>query len=140
MTKTAIITVGLPASGKSTTAAYLTRYCRFVEVNLDDCREHVSGDASNQECTPIAVAEHKFRLGKAIALGQDIVVSDTNLNAFFRAELIAFLEDAGYEVDIRVMEAPLLVCLVRNAQRERYVPVKAYDPMYTAMVAQGFTA
>lgn len=129
MAKVAIIMVGLPASGKSTYAAEFIAD-GFMEVNLDNCRETVSGDPSDQSCTPEAVKEHTRQIDEAISKDLDLVVSDTNLNKFFRDALIQKFVDAGYTVHVYIMDTKYDVCVGRNEARDRKVPAAAMDRMY----------
>lgn len=134
MSKTAWITIGIPASGKSTWAReWVAKTPNTVEVNLDACRKLVSGDESNQACTPRAVVEHKKQVDQAIEAGMNLVISDTNLNPTFRLELIKKLINAGYTPVYQIFDVPLETCLERNNNRDRQVPLKAMNSLQEAM-------
>lgn len=133
--KQAVVTVGVPGCGKSTYAATLTKDGRFDEVNLDACRLAVSGDAANQDCTPRALKLHSAQIDQAIASNRSLVVSDTNLNAKFRRELVSKLQAAGYEVIIVAFLIPFEICMERNAKRDRTVPADAMTRMQAVMEA-----
>lgn len=135
----AIVTVGIPGSGKSHFASQQPD--TWVEVNLDACRLAVSGDAGNQACTADAVALHTRFVDAAIALGRDLIVSDTNLSPVFRDQLVAKLRDAGYDVDVRVIDTPFVLCQARNLARAqgRQVPFHAMSRMWQSMLDQGLT-
>lgn len=127
MNKVAIITVGPSASGKSTFARNLVEATRedslkFVEINLDRCRFLVSGDESNQSCTPEAVQLHQKQIETMAENGRRIVISDTNLNQKFRIELVRKLKNLGYSVEYATFDVPLDELLRRNQSRQRVVP------------------
>lgn len=126
----ALITIGLPAAGKSTFAQSLEG---FVELNLDACRAAVSGDAANQDATLAALALRDEQLAAAVAAKAPVVVSDTNLVPAHRQELAARLQAAGYLVRFIVIETPYAVCLARNAARERVVPEAAMERMAASL-------
>lgn len=122
----ALITIGLPAAGKSTFAQAQTG---FEDLNLDACREAVSGDAGNQEATLAALALRDQRLEAAVAAGRPVVVSDTNLVPAHRRDLVARFRAGGYDVRFVLVETPYNVCLARNAVRARQVPEEAMARM-----------
>ncbi|MEB3198671.1 MAG: AAA family ATPase [Candidatus Sericytochromatia bacterium] len=128
----ALITIGLPAAGKSTFAATLEG---FEELNLDACRAEVSGDASNQSVTLEALALRDTRLAAALAAGRPVVVSDTNLEPIHRRALAERCRAAGYRVRFVYFETPYDVCLTRNAARPRQVPEHAMARMAETLAA-----
>jgi predicted kinase len=127
----AFITVGIPGSGKTywVSQAVLNG---GVNINLDDCRLAVSGDASNQECTPQAVALHTALIDAVCSQKCTLYVSDTNLHPEFRAALIAKLEAVGYEVVLVVFNTPHQISRARNAIRSNPVPSFAMNRMEEA--------
>ncbi len=105
----AYITVGISASGKSTFAKYLVDTCGFTEVNRDWIRFNVVQPGANwsnykwkneKEVTRI----HGQMIMDAFGSGKDIVVSDTNLNADRRNQLVQHLTDLGYKVKLEVFD------------------------------------
>lgn len=104
----AIITVGVSASGKSTYAREMVKQ-GYTEVNRDWIRFNVvqpGADWSNykwkneKEVSKI----HGQMIMAAWGKMENIIVSDTNLNAIRRTALIKSLEELGYEVDVVAVE------------------------------------
>lgn len=126
----ALITIGLPAAGKTT---YARAQAGFEDLNLDACRQAVSGDAGNQDATAAALALRDERLAAAVAAGRPVVVSDTNLVPAHRRELVERFRAAGYDVCLVLVETPYAICLARNAVRDRVVPVQAMERMAGAL-------
>lgn len=124
----AYVTVGLPRSGKSTWAAQLPR--EVVEVNLDDCREAVNGDAGDQSNIAEVIDLRDALLETAAMDGADVCISDTNIDPHFRRQLVEQLRGLGYDVQAVVLNTPLDVCLARNARAERQVPVEVILAMH----------
>lgn len=125
----AYITVGIPGSGKSTIAKKVKAEDEFnniVELNLDDIREELSGDPSDQSVTMDAVKLRNERLHHIVSSGGDVVISDTNCHADHLWELISSLRRLGvqyHHIMLIDMDVPLDECLRRNDIRERKVPV-----------------
>lgn len=128
----AFITVGIPGSGKTYWATNTALKNGGVNINLDDCRLAVSGDAHNQDCTPQAVALHIALIDAVCSQKCNLYVSDTNLHPGFRAALITKLENAGYEIELVVFETPYEVCCKRNAARTNPVPEHVMSRMQSA--------
>jgi predicted kinase len=129
----AVITIGIPASGKSTYAEALERQ-GFQNINLDDCRALVNGDPSDQTVTDLALKIHRQRLRDALAAGALIVISDTNLQIPFLTEKLTLFKDNGYHVTAAIFMTPLAVCEKRNQQRDRCVPQKVLCDMHAQLL------
>lgn len=100
----AIVTVGVPASGKSTFAKDMELE-GYQDINRDFIRfEFVKpgGNWSNYKFTKANEKKVDEIQGQMImeswAREENIIISDTNLNPNRRAKLIKQLEDVGYEV------------------------------------------
>ena len=125
----AYVTIGIPGSGKSTWASQQSA----LEINLDECREQVCGNAADQSATPAAVALRDKLIREAAANGQDIVLSDTNLNHQFRLLLVADLLHLGYDVCYVVFDVSADQAKAWNKLRDRVVPEHVIDRMYRQM-------
>lgn len=126
----AVVTIGLPASGKTTAATALTN---LQDINLDDCRQEISGDAGDQSVTGQALALQASKIADAIAARRSVVVSNTNLIPEHRAALVNQFRAAGFHVSFMFFDTPLDVCMARNAARDRVVPDHAMQRMAQAL-------
>ena len=124
----AIVTVGLPGCGKSTYAEGLDG--KYVEINLDKCREIVNGDAADQSNIQQVIAYRDSMIEQAAKLHADIIVSDTNLHPEFRKGLISDLKKLGYKVTLTHFTTSLETCMKRNKNRDRQVPDHAMIRMH----------
>ncbi len=130
--RTAVLTVGVPACGKSTWAAQ----SGLFEVNLDHCRYLACGDAADQSATQQAVLIRDALIEHAAECGYDLVISDTNINPVFRDKLVARLEELGYRVELKFFDTPFRECLRRNALRDRKVPIAVMAKMQLQLLNQ----
>lgn len=125
----AIVCVGVSASGKSTFAKELCeKDSSFVEINRDWVRFNVIAPGANwntykfrkqqeQEVTEIC----QQMIIRAYFDEQNVIVSDTNLNQKRRDELIKFLEDYDFEVEIKEFPISLEEAWSRDRIRENGV-------------------
>lgn len=132
----AILTIGVPASGKSTYAESLEG--KYLRVERDLMRVALFGDVAYHGAEQIVTEYCRTWLELAADNGHDVIVSDTNLNKKFRGELVEFLQGLGYTVSFEVFDTPLSECLSRNAMRVDPVPEAVIHRMHSMMVAQGF--
>jgi len=130
----ACITIGVPGSGKSTWAGRQSA----LEINLDECRRKVCGNAADQSSTPAAVALREHMIREAAANGQDIILSDTNLNHRFRLVLVNDLLHLGYRVTYMVFEVNANQAKAWNKLRDRVVPELVIDRMVGQMSGYDF--
>lgn len=122
----AIITIGIPGCGKSTWASSQQD---FIEINLDNCHEKVSGDASNQQATEEAVKLQSLLISEASQKKQNIIISDCNIKEVHRFALEEKLKSLGYEICEVFFLTPLSECKKRNNNRQRIVPEFVLDKM-----------
>jgi len=118
------LTVGLPASGKSTWAlsAGFDR-----NISLDDCRKALWGARSVQDGSggiPALLLAQKALIAAAMARGRSIVVHNTSHLKCHRMPLVEMARRAGYASRIVYFDVPLEECLRRNRLRspEERVP------------------
>lgn len=119
----AIITVGCSASGKTTFANTLVKQ-GWVDVNKDWIRFNVvcpGTDWGTYKFTNKKEQEvikiQKEMISQAFFNGQNICISDTNLNPVTRQMWIEHLEEWGFEVEIKEFDVPLEELWKRDSLR-----------------------
>lgn len=116
------LTVGLPASGK-TTWALSAGFDR--SISLDDCRQALWHDPTRQNgpggVDALLLLQDEW-IDQAMAENQSIVVHNTNLLKTHRRPLIQKAEQAGYRTQILFFDVSKEECLRRNRLRKRRVP------------------
>jgi len=138
----AIVTVGIPCSGKSTWAEEFIKEqwrlnCRqWHNVNRDDIRFEIfcKGERNwakykwknESKVTDIQYSEIELVRG----FGHDVIISDTNINPKYRKLLIAYLEKAGFEVEIKEFPISLEEAWKRDARRANGVGHSVIARMY----------
>ena len=120
--KVLTITVGLPASGKTTWALQ----AGFdVAVSLDDCREALWGDRLSQD-GPGGISALLLKQDELIKAASDqgvsIVVHNTHPLRSYRAPMVEFARQNGYRAQILFFDIPDETCRQRNRTRPNAVP------------------
>ena len=117
------ITVGLPASGKTTWA---TEKMKFdAAISLDDCRQELWGDCTCQDgpggiLALLDLQEQKIR--SAMAEQKSIVVHNTHHLRAFIMPVIDLARDIGYHVRVVYFNVDPEECRRRNRARPNPVP------------------
>lgn len=117
-----IVLCGLPGSGKSTYAKYLTESGRFEWVSTDLIRKALYGNESAQGNSKEVFSSAFFTLR---ALGNDkqsCVFDATNITSRARRRVVQECRSYYDLIICKYIDTPLDVCLQRNSQRERVVP------------------
>lgn len=130
----AIITVGISASGKTTFAKTLVEQ-GWVDINRDWIRFNVvcpGTDWSNYKFTnkreqDVTVVQEDMVMD-AFSKGQNIIISDTNLNPKIRNKWVQTLSDLGFEVEIKDFPVTLEEAYKRDTLRANGV---GRDVIYT---------
>ena len=116
------ITVGLPASGKTTFAGS----AGFdVAVSLDDCRETLWGDRLAQGGPggiDALLACEEAVITAAMKENKSIVVHNTSILKEHRKPLVELAKKHGYRTQIVYFDIPFEECIKRNKQRKDGVP------------------
>lgn len=134
-----IITLGLPASGKTTWAL---EYCKnnhgTVRVNKDLLREMIFNGQYSEEFEELVCTIRDSILDHALLNQYSIIVDDTNFKEEHRKRIegIAKLYHAKFEIK-DFTDVPLEVCLERNSKRENPVPEEAIRRMHAQYIAKG---
>lgn len=123
----AMITVGVSASGKTTWASELIRQ-GWRDINRDWIRFNLVKPGANwsnykfNKTNETAVTEIQGKMiMESWTAGENIIISDTNLNAGTRQGLIKKLEDLGYEVELKTFPVSFEVALKRDNLRANAV-------------------
>ncbi len=120
---TITLTIGLPASGKTTFAKELARK-GVVNVNRDDLRkmlfglDHLKAYKHSGKKEELVTAMQYSIARTALLAGKDVIVSDTNLNPKVRGEWLNFAKEHNAEYliqDFRGVDA--VVCMDRDSRR-----------------------
>lgn len=115
----AIVTVGIPASGKT------TRYKDFkgVIVNRDDIRDELFGwpYKFTKKREQDVQKRHWEIIEKSAEEGLDIAITDTNLQEGRRNALLKNLEDLGYEVELDIINCDYELAVKQDLIRHRSV-------------------
>ena len=133
----AILTIGIPCSGKSTWAEKFCDENDYREVNRDNLRmslfnlESYNDYKMNRYNESLITNKVNDLIQKSAQNKQNIVISDTNLNTTYRVNLINKLRDLGYDVDFKVFDIEFFDALKRNDKRvNKFVPRSVMYNMY----------
>ena len=117
-------TIGLPASGKSTTARRMVTESdgHILDVTKDELRRHPDAPTARGPQERWVVQERDRIVSAALTAGHSIVVHDTNLNPIHprRLQQLAATHHATFEIlDFRHVDP--IECIRRDAQRAQPV-------------------
>lgn len=126
-----VMTVGIPASGKSCFAER-EREKGAVVISSDAIREELYGDVNDQKHNAEVFDTMKKRTVAALRNGDYVVYDATNLNAKRRINFLKELrrEVKEFEAFCAVFVTPYDECCKRNKDRERTVPDYVMERMY----------
>ena len=125
-----IVLCGLPGSGKSTYANYLTECSPFECVSTDQIRKELYGNESIQD-NPQKVFDIAFKQLYMMGLnGMNAIFDATNITSRARRRVVQECRNYYDLIICKYIDTPLDVCLHRNSQRERVVPKEVILRMY----------
>jgi predicted kinase len=124
-----LILQGLPASGKSTIAKQLVEE-GYVRTNKDELRAMMYGSAFSKRSEKMVCAIRDKIINTALKAGGDVVIDDTNFNPKHVAQIKNIARNYGAEVEVRLIDTPVEVCIERNAKRENPIPEVAIYGMH----------
>lgn len=120
----AILTIGIPASGKTTWAEeFVRKNGNWMNINRDDIRFSVYGLSSradykfSREKEEVVTTIQQGMIISAAEHGKNVVISDTNLVHKYRVKAIRFLEQNGYEVGFKEFPISFEEALRRDVAR-----------------------
>lgn len=137
-----ILTVGISNSGKTTWAnKFVENNPMTANINRDDLRITLF-------CKGNEDLYHKYRFSKgneelvtelalsiarnAVRNGKDIIISDTNLNGKTREFWGAFAKEHKLELELKVFDEPLHICMGRNRKRRLTMPDRVLIQQYNS--------
>ena len=131
-----VLTIGLPASGKTTWVEELIeRDANYVNVNRDDIRLAMQGRgryAKFRKWRENIVTETAIAMARsAIEEGKSVIISDTNLNPARNEAWKQFAKDRGVQYREKLFtDVPYGVCIARDSKREYPVGAKVIMDFY----------
>lgn len=133
----AIITVGIPCSGKTTFAKEKCKDKSWVNVNRDDLRFSLTGSSGwgdykfNKHIENMVTQVQRAIVKEAFNNNRNVIISDTNINPKTRSQWIDVLADIGFpEVEIKDFPIALEEAYKRDALRENGVGREVIYSMY----------
>lgn len=130
--KKAIFTMGLPASGKSSSIKKLFDLSQFTVIDPDEIKkEKIDYNPKEpQVYHEWSKVEAKKRQNEAVASSKSIIVDGTATNTEKMYVNIKSLQAMGYYVELLYIRTSLKTAIERNAKRERNVPEKIIHEKY----------
>lgn len=132
--KQAILTVGPSGSGKSTFAGRLAK-SGWAEINRDNIRfngyekDWTKYNFTKQNEFKVTKKADKL-IAQAIEDDKNIIISDTNLNPYYRKKYRELLEGEGYIVKEQAFDVDFETLLERNANRQGGIPYELLLEQY----------
>ena len=134
---TVFLTIGAPASGKST---YARKFVKDHGNAMLTCRDDIrlahgleSGENEN-----FVTRVQRQQIEVALLDGMDVVVADTNLNPKFRQKMIKFCHEHGADVQLVYFPISLDEAILRDRNRANTVGPVIVKRFYDMFVQQGF--
>lgn len=140
MNQIAYVMVGAPGSGKSTTAAAISKQNNASIVCLDHLREELWGDESIQGSWHELQSLFHKKVSEVAKSGKNIVIDATHARKRHRKETIRLLRENGFSrVFCYIVHPPLETCLAQNKKRSRVVPQRVVIQMWN-LIEQNFNS
>ena len=116
--------IGIPGSGKSTLAEqWMTHDPNLVLICPDEIREQLYSDPVIQGDWDAVKAKAQEKFQGAITAHKSVLYDATNVKRAWRKELILSYPEQNLSWIAWQLLTPLKVCMERNANRERQVPM-----------------
>lgn len=124
-----IMTLGIPASGKTTWAKEEAEKLGIVRVNKDDIRDELHDGVWSKSNEKEVVETQECLIREMLDKGHDVIVGNTNFG--WEDRLRALADEYGADFEIKdFTNVPLHLCLERNAHRDKKVPNRVIKDMY----------
>lgn len=141
--KTLYMTLGLPASGKSTWAKskMAEHPGSYKRINKDDLRSMVDDGKWSQDNEKFILGIRDYVIGAALNAGNHVIVDDTNLASKHQERLkqLAKQHGAAFEV-VDFTSVTVDECIARDQKRANYVGEKVIRDMWKRFLASATLA
>jgi predicted kinase len=131
--KTLYITIGCPASGKST---YVKKYVEDNQqtgmyLSSDELRAKFGSGETDQTVTPQVFSHIKLKITEFLTnvVGDYLIIDATSINRKNRRDYIDLTKNNDARIVAWVFERPRNVLVERNKNRDRVVPEWVIDKM-----------
>ena len=129
--KKVILTVGLPASGKTTWAReYQKENPNTVLINKDELRSMLHSGVHSKGREEFILAVRDFIIKKAVDEGHDVIVHDTNLHSKHKNQIWKVVADKATVETRDFTDVSVEECIKRDAGRVGMVGAKVIKQMY----------
>ncbi len=131
-----IVTVGVPASGKTTWAEKFCANGKSVNVNRDDTRQELFGPFKwgeykfTKQNEELVTKVNKDKAMLALRQGKNVVISDTNLVPERREEWRNIAKELGAEYEEKLFHISFDEAFARDKAREMSVGGKVLTTMF----------
>ncbi len=121
-----ILTVGIPASGKSTWAKEEVKKDPegTTRINRDDLRTMMSNYHFSPANEQLVTSAKEFMLRQALRYGRNVIIDETNLNRRNFDDVVKIVKDLN--LDCMVMEKPFYIELEEAIARDKLRPGAGY--------------
>lgn len=134
---TVYLTVGIPASGKTTWAVERVKNNdNLAIVSRDDIR--IMQGLKHGENENLVTVVHRAMIEGLLLEGKDVIVADTNINPKFRRQLIKFCHEHGADVELVPFPISLDTAIIRDANRPDTVGADVVSRMHQQFSEQKF--
>lgn len=123
-----LITVGLPASGKTSYAVDFVRENDYFNVNRDDIRNMIRGGFENANEKLVTKIQHNA-IDTILKVGGNVISSDTNLVRRNVRKLVSIAKQHSADVKFEYFDVHPEECKRRNNNRVDQVPSGVIDRM-----------
>jgi predicted kinase len=121
------VMIGVSGSGKSTMGKKIADYMGATIANMDDIRQELTGNASDQTRNHEVFGIFMGRIEHALRAGKNVVADATNVDKRSRKPFIKAAQRNGAEARAYVMTTPTELAKVLNSARNRVVPGHVID-------------
>lgn len=126
-----IVVSGVSGSGKSTISKKISENGGGIKiVNMDNIREEMTGDASNQTMNDEVFKEMCKRIRKELSKKNSVIVDNTSVSSKDRKTYLKFFDGLFSESYLIFVDTDIETCKKRNSLRERVVPEYAIDKQF----------